>query len=453
VRPQEDSASVLKNPAMGWVMYVDAFSSFPDADNYWDRQHQYAGQANILYVRAPWSELEPQEGRYAWQYDQNWIDLVEGAAGRDMQLAFRIYIDSQDSYRQATPQYVRDAGAVGYDSDGWTPYLDDPVFQDKFEQFIAAFGAEYDDPDRVAYVDGNGTGWWGEGHHIEFINPANINAVFDWLCRTYTGGFRHVLLGVQYQYNSWGWDNLDNVAIDRYGYVMRRDSLGCPLWFPQSEMDRIRGKFSAVPFYAENCYHSLRSSESWWRGDGYDSLRELFREVLDQALYCRANTLDLRIPSDTEAWFTEAPDMVQEFIERGGYRLVPLEISYPRLVRAQDHFLISHRWKNSGVGVLPNHTSQWNYKYKVAFALLRQSDDEVVSLTVDTEAEPSDWIDGTEFSYGLSVDFAGVSAGDYRLGCAIVDTTAGSVPGIKLAVQGARTADGWWIVGDIKVVK
>ncbi|MCH5685991.1 hypothetical protein LWM68_18115 [Niabella sp. W65] len=32
--------------------------------------------------------------------------------------------------------------------------------------------------------------------------------------------------------------------------------------------------------------------------------------------------------------------------------------------------VLSHRWKNMGWGYCPNNIPQWNYKYKVAFAIL-----------------------------------------------------------------------------------
>lgn len=451
VEPQEDTTGVVKNPGMGWVMYVDAFGSFPKASSYWSRQGGYARFASILYIRAPWSQFEPEEGRYAWNNDSNYKDMVSGALGRGLKLAFRVYIDSRDSYRQATPDYVRNAGAGGYDSDGWTPNLDDPVFQQKFEKFIEAFGREYDDPAHVDYIDGNGTGWWGEGHHLGFENNGNLNAVFDWLCNTYSKNFRRVLLGVQYQEHSWGWDNLDSVAINRYDYVMRRDSLACPEWFQQWEKDRIRSRFPETPFYAENCYHSLGSSESWWRGDGYDSLHELFRAVLDDALYCHANTLDLRIPSDTEKWMTQAMDLVQEFIQKGGYRIVPTKITYPGRIRRGQSIAISHTWKNTAAGVMPNHNQRWNYRYKVAFALIDPATENVAAIAIDDNAEPSHWIDNTEFTYRLSTSFASAAAGSYKLAFAIVDSTNSNTPAINLAIIHEKTTTGWHILGDFTI--
>jgi len=135
VQPEEDQTSVIRNPAMGWVLYADAFADFPQAAEYWESQDPYAGSASIFYVRLPWSQLEPQEGVYAWENDQNFKDLIQGALDRGLKLAFRVYVDSEGSYRQATPEYVRDAGAEGIvntKTGRWDPYVDDPVFQKEF---------------------------------------------------------------------------------------------------------------------------------------------------------------------------------------------------------------------------------------------------------------------------------------------------------------------------------
>ncbi len=457
VQPEEDGTSLLRNPAMGWVMYVDAFADFPRAEEYWSSQDPYVDSASILYIRLPWSQLEPQEGLYAWENDQNFKDLVQGALDRGLKLAFRVYVDSEGSYQQATPDYVRDAGAAGVvdpDTGRWDPYVDDPVFQEKFSAFLKAFGAEFNDPSVVDYVDGNGLGRWGEGNRLKLVNgwvEEDVVAVLRWISSTYADCFDRVLLGVQYNKSSTGFllDNIDAVALEEFGYVIRKDTLGLPYWFTEADKERIRSHFPEVPFYGENVYQYLQSRQRWL--DDYETLREALEAVFNDAISLHANTLDLRIPEDTEAWFTEAPDLVREFVLRGGYRLMPVEITYPEKTSPGGDLTISHRWKNSGVGVLPNNKPQWNYKYKVAFALIDPSTEQAVFTAVDEAAEPSDWVEGGDYRYALTTRLSGVSPGTYWLGCAIVDTTMGDTPAINLAVLNRKTTSGWYVLGDIQV--
>ncbi|NOZ26144.1 MAG: DUF4832 domain-containing protein [Nitrospirae bacterium] len=454
VQPEEDLTGLVRNPAMGWVLYADAFAGFPQADAYWTSQDRYARSASIFYVRLPWSQLEPEEGVYAWETDQNFKDLVQGALSRGLRLAFRVYVDSEGSYRQATPGFVREAGAQGVvnaDSGRWDPYVDDPVFQEKFSRFLDAFGRRYNDPLTVDFIDGNGLGRWGEGNRLKLLGD-DVYGVLRWISGAYSKNFDRVLLGVQYNKSSTGFglDAIDAVAIEEYGYVIRKDTLGLPYWFTEADKERIRSHFPDVPFYGENVYQYLQSRRRW--ADDYDTLRDALEAVLNDALSLHANTLDLRIPEDAEAWFSEAPDLVREFIVRGGYRLVPVEVTYPDTAVRGGRITISHVWKNSGVGVLPNNKPQWNYKYKVAFALIEPGTDRVAFMAVDGLAEPSDWVEGGRYTYTLeAVIDESVPAGTYRLGCAIIDSTLNNVPALNLAVLGERTGTGWYLLGEMRV--
>lgn len=121
-----------------------------------------------------------------------------------MKLCFRIYDNGQDNIRQGTPEYVRTAGAQGYEVKGqnsaklWTPYADDPIFQQKYEKFVAAFAKEYDNPDIVDFIDGHSLGWWGEGSHIEYLNSDKKKETFDWFTTMYSKNFKNIILVLPY---------------------------------------------------------------------------------------------------------------------------------------------------------------------------------------------------------------------------------------------------------------
>jgi hypothetical protein len=124
----------------------------------------------VIYLRIPWSCIEPEEGRFAWSVldtpAQRWV-----AKGK--QVAFRITA-SESWTRWATPKWVHDAGAKGYDfrpgkgvqagGPFWEPDFDDPVFLRKLDRFLAAMAARYDGSPEVAFVDVGSLGVWGEGH-------------------------------------------------------------------------------------------------------------------------------------------------------------------------------------------------------------------------------------------------------------------------------------------------
>ncbi|MEN8251722.1 MAG: hypothetical protein ABFS32_22575, partial [Bacteroidota bacterium] len=192
---QADTTSLIRNPGMGWTIYDDAGKLVADADEFWEQQDTIArNYATTLYIRWRWSDMEPQEGKYAWNHDPNFQALVQGALDRGLRLAFRVYIASQDNQYESSPGFVFDAGAKyyiekGVPGDVRSPYPDDPVFQKKFENFIKAFADEFDNASFVNYIDGYNLGWWGEGHHLRFLQPDKKEETFDWIINLYGNSF------------------------------------------------------------------------------------------------------------------------------------------------------------------------------------------------------------------------------------------------------------------------
>lgn len=464
-RPSEDTASIIKNPGMGWVLYIDQFAQgsgappyeFPftgdNAQAYWESQDAYASKAGIFYIRAPWSQFEPTEGQYAWIYDENYKALIQGALDRNLKLAFRVYVSSADSYQQATPEYVKQAGAQGFIDGGgsrWTPYYRDEVFQAKFEKFLDAFAEEYNNPDIVDYIDGMGLGWWGEMHHLNIDTEAEKNDVFAWITNAYRTRFTKVLLGA-----SEGGDvnqQADNLLKSGEFDVLRRDSIGMTTYFPQGDKDNIASLFNqGIPVFAENGFHHFVGWQEPWLGNGYVSIKEMLTAVMNDAKYIHANTLDLRVPPDAKGWNDYAPELVDDFAINGGYRIVPVSVIYPESIANGNEYTISETWKNTGVGRLPNNRPGWDYKYKVVYALLDQSTGEPVYKTA-SNVEPSDWVKGTNYQYNTPVCFDGVPAGTYDFAVAIADRDKGYAPAINLAITDEKTPGGWYKLGETAVI-
>lgn len=455
VYPEEDTSRFLRNPAMGWALYIDAFEvPFPDAQNYWNRQDPNIELASILYIRVPWAELEPEEGRFAWKYDENYRQLIQMALDRGLKLAFRVYVDSKNAYRQATPQFVFDSGAEGYANEPLypehlTPFLYDRVFQRKLEQFVQAFADEYDNPRIVDFIDAQGLGWWGEMHSVEYMEHLQKKEIFEWIVNVYSRSFRRVLLGLQYGNNSFdaAWQDW---ALREKGYMIRRDSFGSPIWLSGEDKEHILRQWPAVPVFAENCYHTFASRPEWYQGDGFATLRDVMLRVVEDAKELHANTLDLRNPEDAGQWMQVAPDIVRDFAIQGGYRFVLRELTYPASVREGETLTLTHSWVNTGVGKLPNNLSNWNYKYKLSFALLDRHSGKPVYQMFD-EAELSTWLKGSEYRYTSVMAPSGTAKGNYDLAAAIVDTHDGGTPAIKLAIRNAVTEELWYIIGSVTV--
>ena len=170
IRPR-DTGVALVNPGMGWTFhfYSNIIKNYGSKLEPWDTLEDWPG-LSVIYLRVPWSFLEPKEGEFNWSlFDtpaQRWI-------ARGKRIAIRVSC-SESWLRFATPRWVQAAGAQGVDFEFgkgpkpgaplWDPDYLDPVFLQKLESFLAAMARRYDGNPNVAFIDIGSFGMWGEGH-------------------------------------------------------------------------------------------------------------------------------------------------------------------------------------------------------------------------------------------------------------------------------------------------
>ena len=160
-----DHGRALTNPGMGWTMhfYSNILSNYGSQLEPSDTLDDFPGLSTV-YLRVPWAFLEPEEGKFVWELldtpAQRWID-------KGKYVAFRVSATESWLYH-ATPKWVFDAGATGYDVEGHylEPDYEDPVFIEKVENFLRAMAERYDRNPHVAFVDVGHFGMWGEGHTV-----------------------------------------------------------------------------------------------------------------------------------------------------------------------------------------------------------------------------------------------------------------------------------------------
>ena len=479
-KPKVKEEGLVRNPAMGWVLYDDANDPVANASTYWIEMDKYAQYASVLYVRWRWSDLEPKEGEYVWKdKSSNFSRLIKGALDRGLRLAFRIYYDSNGNCKQSTPEYVLEAGAEGYRTDingtenRWSPYADDKIFQEKLAVFIKAFAEEFDDPARVDFIDAFNLGWWGEGHNIN-LKAGNDNEqvkaeVIRWITTLYGEAFKRVPLVINY-HNAIGEQNLDWV-VENQGYQLRHDAFGSKYYgeFERGYADKYKTRRMIV---AESCYWYINTdygaamsgendfTEQWRDDETYNprarSWHDVYKRTYEEALEARANMLDLREKREAESWIRQGYDVVEDFINSGGYRLSPVAVSFPSVVKIGKDYTIGHAWRNSGYGVCPNFDRRWGGKYKVAVALI-DGKGKVVQSSVDDDAEPSVWLREQEMNkYRHSVKINVPSAGRYYWAVGIVDTSLedgvqGGESALNLAVEDVDFVGKWVVVGGVTV--
>jgi hypothetical protein len=150
IRP-EPAPGPLNNPLKGWCPYTDAG---PIRQPY-----------SMVFLYAPWKELEPEEGRYAFEQWERRAWAVPEAEGKHVVL--RVYID-YPGRPSGLPDWLKDRGVrlTPYEDHGGglSPDYDDPRMVAALERLIEAMGRRYNEHPRVAFLQLGLLGFSGEWH-------------------------------------------------------------------------------------------------------------------------------------------------------------------------------------------------------------------------------------------------------------------------------------------------
>jgi len=341
-----DTGAALANPGMGWVFHF--YDNIPS--NYGSRLapsdtvDEFPG-LTVIYLRIPWSYIEPEEGRFDWSVvdtpAQRWL-----AKGK--QVAFR-FTSAESWMRYATPEWVQRAGAKGYDfisgkgvaKDGpfWEPDYDDPIFLAKLDAFLAAAAARYDGNREVAFIDVGSFGVWGEGHtyHSSALpySAATIRTHID----LYRKHFKRTLLAANDDFAMQGRGNETIGYAFSQGLTLRDDSIlvqGGQNAYLSAALAQAFWPARPVILESEH-YGGSRDRGNWKDGSQYLQAIEEYH-----ASYASIHWWP-------REFLAENRDLIGRINRRLGYRLQLVEASWPERVRALSSFRFAAKWSNAGV--------------------------------------------------------------------------------------------------------
>jgi len=350
VRPA-DTGEPLANPGMGWTLHF--YSNF--IENYGsklepsDTLDDWPG-LSVVYLRVPWSFLEPKEGEFNWSlFDtpaQRWV-----AKGK--KIAIRVSC-SESWWRYATPKWVQDAGAKGVDFNFgkgptpggalWDPDYLDPVFLGKLDHFLAALARRYDGNPNVAFIDVGSFGMWGEGHTggSSRLNEAQTLAVVKKHIDLHVKHFTHTLLCISDDVAGPSkpgrhFPEMD-YAISK-GVTMRDDSILVqppPRSWYHAEM--AQDFWPKTPVIVEHEHYGSSKQRGAW-GDG-----SLLLKAVEEyhASYLTIHWWPREMLQDNR-------QIIDQINRRLGYRLQLREASWPARVAIAKSFTVDWQWANAGV--------------------------------------------------------------------------------------------------------
>lgn len=346
VRP-EDTGVALVNPGMGWTMHF--YSNNPN--NYGsklspsDTLDDFPGLSTV-YLRLPWAFLEPEEGKFKWAIldtpAQRWI-----SKGKRIALRFTT---SENWMKHATPEWVKQAGVKGtfYEmnrgraaqSDTWDPFFDDPVYLEKLDAFLAALARRYDGNPNVEFIDVGTYGLWGEGH-THMSSKQDSLAIQKLHIDLHLKHFKQTLLCISDDFA--GHDKpgrnfpVTDYAISR-GVTLRDDSILVqppPRSWYHAEM--AQEFWPRLPVILEHQHYGGSKKIGAWSGD------LLLKSVEDY------HASFMSIHWWPRELLEENREVINRINQRMGYRLQPLEVTWPMTAIKGRNFTVKWTWANKGV--------------------------------------------------------------------------------------------------------
>lgn len=349
VRPT-DTGEALVNPGMGWTLHF--YSNF--IENYGSRLEpsdtldDWPGLSTV-YLRVPWSYLEPEEGRSNWSL----LDTPAQRFGdRGKTIALRITC-SESWIRYATPKWVHDAGAKGTEFDFgkgpraggplWDPDYLDPVFLEKLDHFLAELARRYDGNPNVAFIDIGSFGMWGEGHtgFSSRLDEERTLAVVKRHVDLHVKHFKRTLLCISDDVAGPSKPGRHFPAMDyalAHGVTLRDDSvLVQPPPHSWYHAEMAAAFWPKLPVVLEHEHYGPSKQRGAWSGD------LLARSVEDY----HASYMSIHWWPREE--LAENRETVTRINQRLGYRLQLREASWPTEAALGTPFQVESTWANAGV--------------------------------------------------------------------------------------------------------
>ena len=379
VTPNEDEDAILRNPDMGWVLLENypldqrpggsstlatlPGDDFPDLD--------------YVALMCAWSDIETSEGVYDFTHANYAYDYWRA---RGKRIHLRISTASLLWWPDrglGAPQYVlhrllpeqkqtRHAGRRDY------VVVDarDAYYLDRLRRFLKAVRENFAEERPVELIDLRGFGLWGEWHSgYRYPSTKARQQALHSIIDSYSEAFPHHYLALSYSYDpdappeTWSGTTAafdpaethhydDFVRFSAFDYALtkpnvtfRRDGCGGTVHSNERKfVEQVFARLDKGPLTCEffEGYRFFKEGDGWWNPD----------RALDDALNLHPNFIVVLGWQTSQArdFVRERPDLVVRGLRSMGYRLVPVEVSWPAHIGSNPSFTLRTQWANRGVG-------------------------------------------------------------------------------------------------------
>ncbi len=430
----------VTNPGMGVETFHDNWGYTLTNDEYPD--------AGIDYYRFYWSEIEPEEGKYAFDV----IDklLIENRHETPPKMvALRFMTADEPESGSKIPQWLIDKGISGYWTDDhktFVPDLDDSLYLYYAEKMLTAFGKRYDGNSNISYVDIGMVGSWGEWHNTNFsgLEPMHekytdeeLNRWVDMHFAAFPKTPKIMLIsggeslayatkkGAGWRADCWGdwhhfsdsWSHMRDDYPYRIDQAMRSD--------PDFETSWQRG-----PISLETCGTMVT-----WKGDQAYTYDEV-KQSLDWAIEHHASSLNLKskaIPEEYRELFNDA-------LTKIGYRLRLDTLSHQIELNAGGVLNVNALFVNEGVA------PPYQHRY-LAYRLVDEYGE--TAFIGSSHYDVRTWLPGEHETHSSLTLPKDIAKGHYYLELALVDSHGDAR--LNFANVGKQES-GWYRFSDLTIM-
>lgn len=474
VAPREDPDVVLHNPDMGWVLY----------ENYpLDPRPNGAGTMNILTnetfaecdvvaVMFAWSDVEKAEGVFDWS-------RVDAAWDHWQRLGKTIHmrISTEPLFGWS---HVKPAGGLGVpdwllaripDAQkkrradgamfGWHVDARNVDYQERLRIFLREANAHFSGPRAPTLVDLRGFGRWGEWHTgYPYASLDDRRAALRIVLEIWSTSFPERMLALSYSHDPDGpkdlyagpSNRLDpaftanfedylrysafDLALQHDNISFRRDGAGGAVFSNQRKLcEHLYRDLRRAPLASEfvSGYAQAKKGDAGW-----------IKWLVSDALSLHPNYIGLLGYSgcDALAFMQERPDLVARGLRGMGYRLMPVQVSFPSVLQAGEACHFNMTWVNRAAG-----RALRDYHLLVRLV----NEDGTAIASADAGAVPtSRWLQGETNACLVDVNFGRFDGTGTRARMQVGLRDAGTGRMIGLPVAG-RTADGFADLGTVRL--
>jgi len=337
-----DNKKALTNPGMGWnLMYYtyDRVCTVPENEK---NDLLSWVPCDIISFRVSWTAMEPTEGQYNWE-------LLDGpmrpwiASGK--RVAFKWYTNFlfDNKNRQATPIWVKDAGANGRyisgdkdtTNDAWVAYYGDPILLQKLGNFYKAAAEHYKNVP-IEFIELGSIGRVGEGNAYQMggINPSesDLQKHID----LFRSAFPKTQLIINDDYGEFAclYAKSKGFGVDDHSIGVGGKS-GDPI-----NHGRAYNKEIIVQYFHDGTAPIGLEDETWFQIDNW----YLQQMIEAKANYCRIHQKPANLKDSS------VQSILKEMNLKMGYRIQFPEIKFPAKITEGKAFTINYSIKNAGAG-------------------------------------------------------------------------------------------------------